>query len=142
MSARALAAALAALATLAGGCSRSDRGDQPAAKRSGPPPVSTAERQRGVRACRDYRERVCACADDDPALAADCRMAGSRIKALDLSLGIARSEPEGDDSSRAAALANARRVMQRCIEQAGELAMGCPVKKPAESAAPQADASP
>lgn len=108
----------------------------------GPPPVTEVEKRRGLAACADYKRRVCACAKTDPGKAADCRMADSRIGALELSLRIAAAEreaggasPDGDDndSSRALAISNARKVMRRCIEQVAQLARGCPTPTPAEA---------
>lgn len=124
--------AIATLAIAAGvGCKKGDE-ERPAPEPEGPPPVTAAEEERGEKACADYREKVCACAETNPSLASDCGMADSRREALELSLRISRAAGESDDG-RAAALGNARRVMQRCIEQAAELARGCPEPPAAES---------
>lgn len=126
---------MALLAAL--GCDSNRRDEAPEPKTwQGPPPVTAAEKQRGLAACADYQKKVCACAETRADLAGDCRMAGSRISALELSLRIAAAEKitepaagnarEDNDSSRALAISNARKVMRRCIEQVAELARGCP----------------
>ena len=122
---------IAALA-LALGCSERDEPPEPEAW-TGPPPVGEAEKRRGLAACADYKTRVCACAESRRELAEECRMADGRISALELSLRIAAAESESGDesSSRALAISNARKVMRRCIEQAAELARGCPTPEAA-----------
>lgn len=120
MSARLAALAMVVLA--ATGC-RSSR-DAPPDPGEGPPPLTESERELGTKACNDYQARVCACAESRAELAADCRMAGSRLEALELSSNV--SIAEGTSAAdRAAALGNARQIIRRCVEQSAELAKTC-----------------
>lgn len=118
--------ALVVAAILVAGCKSADRSGEPEPSRT-PPPVTAAEKQRGVAACRDYKERVCECARTRPDLAQACRLADQRFAALDMSLELADAEDDtGEaDSNKALAISNARRVMRKCIEQVAELARGC-----------------
>ena len=121
---RALLAVALALAT--GACKERERSAEPPSRT--PPPVTAAEKQRGVAACADYKSRVCACARSSrPDLAGQCRMADTRIDALELSLKMADAERDTGkaDSNKALAISNARKVMRQCIEQVAELAGGC-----------------
>ena len=104
----------------------------------GPPPVGKSEEQRGIAACNDYQTKICACAEANPAVKQDCDLAPARISAIELSMRMAVAENASNDD-RAAAISNARRTMQKCIERVAELSLGCPTPAPPkELEAPEA----
>jgi hypothetical protein len=113
------------------GCSKSDREATPPPSQT-PPPVTAAEKQRGVAACADYKIKVCECAGRRPDLAEQCRMADARVAALEMSLELADAAADtGEaDSEKALAISNARKVMRKCIEEVAQLARGCAALTP------------
>jgi hypothetical protein len=117
---RAAAALLLAIAVAGapGGCAR-ERDDKAAPAAEGPPPISEAEATRARDACAGYREKVCALADDDPAHEAGCRMAETRLQALDMHLDVLGGAMP--DRDRRALQAEARKVVKGCLEDLARL---------------------
>lgn len=113
--------AMLALALAAGAGCKKDRdgsgsagqGEQPADQ--GPPPISSTEADRGRKACRAFKEKVCAEAEQDRTKEDACHMAGSRIEALEMQLDALAAEG-GDAEQRRVVQANARKIMKGCIE--------------------------
>jgi hypothetical protein len=118
-----LAIALLALPAIAGGCSSSDSGEpaQQTEKAPGPPPLSKTERARGAKACERYAERVCACADSDPELEADCELARARPEALEMAAGASGATGDLEPGDRAAARQTARQIIEKCVEAQARL---------------------
>lgn len=114
----AIGAAWIALGALA--CAGDDGPESPArgegGARAAEEGLSAQERERGREACERYVERVCACAEDDEAYEEECALARARPEALEIALGAVDSRGDLDRRQRGAALAEARRVIQRCFE--------------------------
>ncbi len=127
MRAPALAILCVALA-IAGGC-RKQAEPKPAAL---PPPVSEPEATRGLDACRDYGEKVCACAEarpgarpEDAELRELCELSAAKRSGLELVLQVNRTS--GLAGERLKTADTVRRYVRSCIEGIGDLAArGCP----------------
>jgi len=134
---RVLVALLAAvaLATLAFGSACSKKEEAPVVDEDpgkGPPPMSRVEQQRGHQACIDFKTKVCACAGekpDDATLARHCKLADSRIQAINISVDLSDTG-NGSPRDRALAIGNARQTAHKCIERIAELANGCALSGP------------
>lgn len=114
---RALALSLGlALGALAGcGDERGESAGESAAEK-GPPPISETEAERGRKACRAYRDKVCAKAEGDPGLEEECRLAGTRIEALEMQLE-ALEGARGGPEQRRVIQENVRRIIKHCFEE-------------------------
>src|SRR5690606_28584067 len=66
-------------------------------QQSGPPPMPAAEIKRSEDACKQYVERVCACAEKVPAVAKQCELARALPDAVRLGLEIAASPDSKPD---------------------------------------------
>lgn len=122
----ALAAALVSAAlAMAGGC-REQPGDTAAA--SLPPPVPESEAARGLAACQDYIEKVCACArarPEDAELGELCALSGAKLSGLQMVLQVNRTTRAHDERVKTAD--TARRYARSCIEGISDLGpRGCP----------------
>lgn len=60
---------------------------------SGPAPMSTAERQRGVKICEAYVARVCRCAEGDPELRDACELGKAQPEAVRMHLDVLDGAP-------------------------------------------------
>jgi len=88
-------------------------------------PIPQAEVDRGETACADYRDRICACAQGRPEVAAACDDARALPDALRMNVEAANGrglEPRVQLRLQY----EARRTMARCIEEVAKLpALGC-----------------
>jgi hypothetical protein len=113
--------ALAALALTLAACkgSSEEKGDRR------PAPITASERERGVKACTAYVERLCACAKDKADLARDCERASSRVETLE---GLLQTSDEDRVSNDVLAVQlQARKIIANCVEDMSELdRKGCP----------------
>lgn len=100
------------IALLLLGCSKDEEAPEP------PPPAElpVAEVERGLEACTDIAEKVCECADTNPALAEDCKLARGRITALQMTLDAARQE-DADPNDALKLLDTGRKTIASCMEQ-------------------------
>jgi hypothetical protein len=109
---------------LAGAC-RKRAEPEPAAL---PPPVSEPEATRGLDACRDYGEKVCACAEARPEDAETrelCDLSAAKRSGLELVLEVNRTTQLAGERLKTAD--TARRYVRSCIEGISDLAArGCP----------------
>jgi hypothetical protein len=99
---------------------------EPEAKpQPGPPPMPASEIQRSQDACKQYVERVCACAATVPAVAKQCELARALPDAVRLGLEIAAS-PDSNPDLVQQSYASVRKTAKECIEQTAKLpALGC-----------------
>jgi hypothetical protein len=112
------ALALAALALAACKKSEEPRDTRPA-------PIGEAERERGVKACSAYVERLCACARDKTELARTCQQASSRVDTLEGLLETSDQDRVANDVL--AVQVQARKIIANCMEDMSELdRKGCP----------------
>ncbi len=114
-------------ACLVPACKKQERSSKKA--EDGPEPISVKEQERGQDACADFKKRACACASEHPdngKLETDCKLADSRIEALNLSARVSATE-NSSAADRSAGVTNARRVVSKCIERSAELAKNCGV---------------
>jgi hypothetical protein len=115
--------ALVALAAAAACTSGKDAGEkvQPVQ------PMTQAEYERGLEACRAYARRVCACAAarPDAAFGEDCELAPARVEALEALYAANRAE--ASDRERLITHDKARKVIAACVEGTARLEPGgCP----------------
>ena len=110
--------------SLAAGC-RKQAEPEPAAL---PSPVSEPEATRGLDACQDYREKLCACAEaraEDAELRELCELAAAKRSGLELVLQVNRTTELAAERLKTAD--TVRRYVRSCIEGIGDLAArGCP----------------
>jgi hypothetical protein len=108
-----------------GACSK---GGEDEAGTTMPAPVSQAEVERGLAACQDYIEKVCACAEarpGDAALGELCHLAPAKLSSLAMAAEVNHAPREAVE--RAATERTIRRIVRSCIEGMVELApRGCP----------------
>ena len=98
-------------------------------------PMGEGESQVGQQACNAYVEQVCGCAAKMPDLKAECDMAKARPNAFEMNTRAAMAQGDANTKDRRALIANARKIMRSCIEDAAELAKkGCPMASPAGTA--------
>jgi hypothetical protein len=115
MKALLLAAALLAI----GACKKEEASKRPA-------PISAAERKRGDDACNAYLKRLCACAEQKPALKDRCELKQAKPQALKMALSV-DDDPSVSPVDVALAQESARAVIAKCIEENVQLdAEGCP----------------
>lgn len=139
---RLVLAALAA-AALAGCQQQPEKQD-----RSEPPPpmiemMGEGEAQVGREACEAYQQQVCGCAGKMPELKAECEMASARPNAFEMNTRAAMAQGNADTKDRRTLVANARKIMRACIEDAAALAnKGCPMVQPSGSGSAPAPATP
>jgi hypothetical protein len=93
-----------------------------------PPPVSEPEATRGLDACHDYGQQVCACAEvkpDDAELRELCDLSAAKRSGLAMVLEVNRTTQLADERLKTAD--TARRYVRSCIEGISALApRGCP----------------
>jgi len=122
----------------ASGCKKDKAEEKQPPPGDGPPPISKVEEKRGTEACSDFKVRACKCASEHPensALVTDCKLADSRIEALNLSIEHSTAS-NASAENRAIVIGNGRRVIQRCIERSAQLAKNCGLDGPPPSNAP------
>jgi hypothetical protein len=129
MTRRLLALGACALAlAIASGCKKESASDEAAIDNEGPPPIGEVEAQRGRDACEAFKHKVCACAEaggrDD--VARDCRLAGSRIEALELQLRVLVAGGDLAAKDRRVVQAEVRKIVKACIEDMVKLDSTCP----------------
>ena len=106
---------------LAAACSK----NEPPAPEAKPQPMSAAEIARSKDACADYVRKVCACADQVPAMKHQCDLARALPDAVRLSLEVAAS-PDSKPDDVQGAQASVRKTAKECIEETAKLpAAGC-----------------
>ena len=119
------------LCVLAAGC---DKKTEPAKGEAPPPmiePMGDGESQVGRQACAAYVDQVCGCALKTPDLKEECEMAKARPNAFEMNTRAAMAQGDANSKDRRALVANARKIMRSCIEDAAELAkQGCPMAPP------------
>jgi hypothetical protein len=115
--------AIALVLVLVAACKK----QEPAPKQQpGPPPMPAAEVQRSQDACKQYVERVCACAETVPAVAKQCELARALPDAVRLGLEVAAS-PDSKPDIVEQSYASVRKTAKECIEQTAKLpTLGCP----------------
>jgi hypothetical protein len=119
--------AVIALALALAGCSKESDEPPPAAP---PPELPTAEIERGLQACTDYAQKVCACAETNPALADECKLARANPTALQMTLDAAREQgAEPGDSLKL--LDTGRKTIASCMESIARFR--CPEPVPSEA---------
>jgi hypothetical protein len=112
---------LALITLLLLGCSR----DEEAPEAPPPAELPVVEVERGLEACTDIADQVCECAETNPALADDCKLARGRITALQMTLDAARQEQaEPDDALRL--LHTGRKTIASCMEQIAQFRCPAP----------------
>ena len=94
-----------------------------------PPAVTDSERDRGVQACTEYVERVCACAEkrpDDTDMRERCdRLAPGKLSSLNMVLEVNRTAQNSEDRLKTGATAH--RIIGSCISEQSKLdSLGCP----------------
>jgi hypothetical protein len=104
--------AVAAWLGAAGCAKREQEADDPNA----PPPMEAEEQQRASTACEAYAERVCRCAEAQPALAQECELARGRPDALATTLELVNAAAGVTKKERRAAQAAARQIAGACFE--------------------------
>ena len=139
-------ALLAALAFVAGCQEKKPAEGEP------PPPtielMGEEESQVGKEACNAYVEQVCGCVakkPEMPELKGECEMARARPDAFEMNTRAAMAQGDANSKDRRSLVANARKIMRSCIEDASELVKkGCPMTtgQPAPAPAAPAPATP
>ena len=128
-------ALLAALALVAG-CR-----EKKAAEGEPPPPMiepmEEGELQVGKEACNAYVEQVCGCVAKIPELFEECQLAPARANAFEMNTRAAMAQGDANSKDRRSLVANARKIMRSCIEDASELVKkGCPMTPAPPAPAP------
>jgi hypothetical protein len=126
-----------------GGCQEQKQPD----KSEPPPPMiepmGDGEAQVGREACNAYIEQACRCAAKMPELKEECEMAKARPNAFEMNTRAAMAQGNADSKDRRALVANARKIMRSCIEDAAGLTKkGCPMATPTPAPAAPAPATP
>ena len=109
-------------------------------------PMGEGESQVGKQACNAYVEQVCGCAAKKPEMAelkSECEMARARPNAFEMNTRAAMAQGDANSKDRRSLVANARKIMRSCIEDASELVKkGCPMAtgQPSPAPAPAAPA--
>lgn len=127
MSARASGLAMCWIACVALGLAACRERAEPAPAAL-PPPLDQAEAARGLEACRDYREKVCACAEarpEDAELGELCELSAAKRSSLEMVLQVNRTSEVAAERLKTAD--TARRYVRSCIEGISDLLpRGCP----------------
>lgn len=125
MSARAPGVVILCIALAIAGACRKQAEPEPAAL---PPPVSETEATRGLEACQDYREKVCACAEaraGDAEVRELCELSAAKRSGLELVLEVNRTTALAGERLKTAD--TVRRYVRSCVEGVADLAArGCP----------------
>jgi hypothetical protein len=125
---------IAVVVALGAGCQEKKpaRGEPP------PPmiePMGEGESQVGKQACTAYVEQVCGCVAKLPELKDECEMARARPNAFEMNTRAAMAQGDANSKDRRSLVANARKIMRSCIEDASELVKkGCPMATPGGAA--------
>ena len=91
-------------------------------------PMGEGEQDVGREACNSYVTQVCGCVGKMPDLKQECEMAKARPNAFEMNTRAAMAQGDANTKDRKALVANARKIMRSCIEDAAELAKkGCPM---------------
>ena len=121
---------LIAVVALAAGCQEK----KPARDEPPPPmiePMGDGESEVGKQACNAYVEQVCGCVAKLPELKDECEMARARPNAFEMNTRAAMAQGDANSKDRRSLVANARKIMRSCIEDASELVKkGCPMATP------------
>lgn len=136
-------AIIALVAAAAGGCDQSKRDPRKEAPAPMIEPMGEGESQVGREACNAYVAQVCGCVAKMPDLKEECDMAKARPNAFEMNTRAAMAQGDANSKDRKALVANARKIMRSCIEDAAGLAKeGCPMAPPpgSETATPAAPA--
>jgi hypothetical protein len=121
--ARRASLALVLAAAAAGGCKKQEKRATPAPKVA---PMPADEVKRSEDACNAYVTQACACADQVPAVAEQCRLAKALPDAIRIALEVATSPDSGPDVVQQSH-ASVRKTVAQCIEQTAKLpTLGCP----------------
>ncbi len=123
---------LLVIGLVAAGCQ-----EQKPAKGEAPPPMiepmGDGESQVGQQACNGYVQQVCGCVAKMPDLKEECEMAKARPNAFEINTRAAMAQGDANTKDRRALIANARKIMRSCIEDAAELAKkGCAMALPTD----------
>jgi glutamate formiminotransferase len=106
-----------------GACSKKADDEAPPAS---PDVVPAAEVKRGQDACVAYVDKVCACAEKQPALKEQCTLAKSLPEAINTLLPVSLNSESSTRDVRQTAAA-IRKTIKTCIEETAKLpAAGCP----------------
>jgi hypothetical protein len=117
-----------------------ERGPGPAPM---PDPISAGEAQTGRDACAAYGAQACRCAGELEELRSECEMSASRLEALELNLRAVMAEGDATDEDRRVLVANVRKIVRSCIEDASALVVrGCPLQADRSGAAKDATTPP
>lgn len=126
--------AIALVLLLAGlaGCKAKEESGEDGRNLPPPDPVTASEAETGKKACAAYVAQVCACAAEKPDLQSECDMAKARPQAFEMNSRAAMAEGDAKDKDRRILIANSRKIMRACIEDAAALSkQGCPMVAPA-----------
>jgi hypothetical protein len=114
---------IAALAV--GGCKKQEEAPAPD---NLPPaePITASEAETGRKACQAYVDQICGCTL--PEAASECEMAKARPGAFDMNVRAAMAEGNANLKDRRILIANSRKIMRGCIEDAAAwVTKGCPL---------------
>lgn len=115
-----------ALAMASGACKKTE--EEPAGSGGAPPVESLAssEVEMGRKACAAYVAQVCGCVEKQPDLKEECEMARARPDAFEMNTRASLAEGDASGKDRRILIANSRKIMRACIEDAAALVKkGC-----------------
>lgn len=116
-----------ALAMASGACKKTE--EEPGGAGALPPvkELSQSEADLGRKACAAYVAHVCGCVEKQPDLKEECEMSRARPEAFELNTRAALAEGDASGKDRRILIANSRKIMRACIEDAAALVKkGCP----------------
>ena len=96
------------------GCNNKKRADSDNATPTDTPTMPAAERERGLRACRSYIQRLCDCGKTQPDLKKQCDAMSELPEELRLQIAATASQLGPRD--RANIERSARKIIKKCIE--------------------------
>ncbi|HEY8145106.1 MAG TPA: hypothetical protein VIG06_20640 [Kofleriaceae bacterium] len=115
-----------ALAMASGGCKKTE--EEPGGAGALPPvdSLSQSEADLGRKACSAYVAQVCGCVEKQPDLKEECEMARARPEAFEMNTRASLAEGDASGKDRRILIANSRKIMRACIEDAAALVKkGC-----------------
>lgn len=107
---------IAMVVAASGACSKSSDSENP----ESPVIVDPAERDRGLRACKTYVERICRCAKKRPALADECTKAESTEQSLRMMIDTVLSD-QVDNKERIRLIKGARGAIETCFSEVAKM---------------------
>ncbi len=125
------------LLVAAGGCKKTE--EEPGGAGALPPveSLSNSEADMGRKACAAYVAQVCACVEKQPDLKEECEMARARPEAFEMNTRASLAEGDATGKDRRILIANSRKIMRACIEDAAALLKkGCAAPAAAPEPAP------